>query len=1215
MAVTIDGDFTELSDADQTTGWTGRSPISNLGTDSASQIEGTACIDGRLQSGTGDATYDNGSTDYTNNHIYCWFRPSAPIDTTANSGATMRISGTSGGATNYGQWVVGGSDLGIVGSGGWINFTVDLLRSFDTTNGTPPAITAIIDSGVGGAFLSGPGMSLPVIDRMVYGTTAIVRGGTGADPGKWSEAATADLTFGHIKEIAGAVFINSRVRFGDSVGTTSTEFDDVNAVVLFETNMFIAGDLAGFEFAGNSTGTNNATFGTASGTGVNKVGGSGGTWKAAGDRPFRVEAKDTNMDATGIFGVTMLGPSVLWDDNLRNFKQEDSSGGPSFLDFTREANDTTANDASPFPAGAGVNDAVYFGHNVRWYELNVNTGTAGAGTYTLTWEYSTGLDAGSGATATADMAAEAGTIAARGSGYQTTETLTLSGGVASTAAVLDIDNVSTVAAQDETNYDGTGSNGTFVAGSSYAASDVNTMSEGSTITVDAVSGGAITQFTVTTNSTSGIATDGATITQSSTTGSGTGFTMTLGTNNQGVFDVSINDDGSYQTLPSNPVSTTTSGSGTGATVNMTWTVETVTVGAGGSGYTVAPNVVFSGGTPSTTAQATATLSGDAVSTIAVDNEGTSYDTEPTVTLTSMNIWASLTDLTDGTGDFKTSGAQVVSFSIPDDWATTTVDTDTRYWVRARRDAGTVTTDPDITQCSIAMAGDVELEDSSAEMIDCVLSNMGTVRVRSGAFCKRSSIASTLASAKHAALDLGGSDPTADTVRDVTISNNEKGILLKGSGNVTYNFRNIKFAGNNKVDEAWQDDGGSFTEETDDVNSTAAGDIAFFHASTPATGDHFYLGDEAPFNDITINVSTGGAGGYTLLWQYWNGSAWTAVSGLTDDTNSLTTTGSNNVSFTRPTNWARNTVNSIDKFWFRARFDSGTMSTSPVGTQILIPGDVRVDFGSGDTVTINILEGGNTPLIDNVNGSTVNVIATVDVDVHVEDTSGNNLQDAQVFIRKSADNYSYTSHNTLNAAGDATFEVNETVDTDLPQSSWLHVYDSSTDTKQNYRYAGWTGKIFTLNAEVTGSATSAGSSTSLISTSTNFLTADIEEGDTIRNTTDGEWAVVDEIVDADNITTSVLSGGASWDNTDAFSFHRLAITYDNTDLVDIPLFNGQTDSSGDISTTFGGTTPAAIIIRIRSNEAATKYVPFATSGSITSNGFSLTALLQEDTVAT
>ena len=259
---------------------------------------------------------------------------------------------------------------------------------------------------------------------------------------------------------------------------------------------------------------------------------------------------------------------------------------------------------------------------------------------------------------------------------------------------------------------------------------------------------------------------------------------------------------------------------------------------------------------------------------------------------------------------------------------------------------------------------------------------------------------------------------------------------------------------------------------------------------------------------------------------------------------------------------------------------------------------------------------NYQLIDS-NGVTRTPPSTYAISITALDVNNDPIQYAQVFVRKASSYYDYTSHNTNNSAGDTTFEVNETVDTDLPQTGWLHVFDASTNTKQNYRYASWSGLIFTLNTEVTGSATSTGSSTSLISTSTNFTTADIEEGDTIRNTTDGSWAVIDEIVDADNITTTALSGGFdnTWQSGDAFSLHKLAITYTNADKVDIPIFNAQTNASGVASTTYAGSVPISIVVRIRSNEGGTKFVPYQTTGTLSSSGFSLTAILTGDTVAT
>lgn len=139
--------------------------------------------------------------------------------------------------------------------------------------------------------------------------------------------------------------------------------------------------------------------------------------------------------------------------------------------------------------------------------------------------------------------------------------------------------------------------------------------------------------------------------------------------------------------------------------------------------------------------------------------------------------------------------------------------------------------------------------------------------------------------------------------------------------------------------------------------------------------------------------------------------------------------------------------------------------------------------------------------------------------------------------------------------------------------------------------------------------------------TGISSKDIEEGDTIRNTTDGSWAVVDEIIGTDHIATSRLQGGTDneWEASDAYSVHRLAIAYTSSDdKVDIPIFNGQTNATGDADTTYnygalGVSLP--ISVRIRSNHGSTKYIPYNTSGTITSDGYSLTAVLSEDEVAT
>lgn len=645
MTVTITTDFTQHNPATSSTGWTSRGSMQMISTDSQSQAEGSGCLAARLQSGVGDFSNNHGSTDHTDKHLYCWIRPTVPFNTVANSGVTIRISSSTTGSASYGQWVVGGNDLGIRAIKGWFCATVDMLRPFSTINGTPPAITAIISSGVGANYLAGNGMEAPCVDEIKFGSLITIGGGTGGAPGVMQEVVDNDISNGRglFKNAGGAFYVNVRLLIGNSA-SASSEFQDANQVLIFESDLFIAGHLLGMFFIGNATGTNNFRLGSSSGSGVDKEGSGGGFIKASGSRPFRIDADDANMDAIQFFGTAFLGQgAVLHDDPVRNFKVEDS--GTGFTDDTRDANDPGTGDAPAMPSTQAVNDASYFGHDERFYEINIDLGTAKGGTWTGTWEY----------------------------------------------------------------FDGT-------------------------------------------------------------------------------------------------------------------------------------------------------------------------------------VWASLTDVTDGTSNYATTGPQVVTFACPDDWAKNTVDTDNRFWVRFRISSFTSSgTTPVIDECSVGMASDVRLGTSAVECIRCTFTEMGSIRVRGGAFLKKSVIDGSHATAKHAALDLGGADPAADTVRDLTVQNCARGILLKGTGNVTYNFRNIQFANNTN--------------------------------------------------------------------------------------------------------------------------------------------DVRVDFGSGDTVTINVLEGGDVPTIDNVNGSTVVINNSVTVEVHVEDDDGNDIANARVAIYTDPGGAELLNVDT-DGSGNASFSHNFVGDQDI-----------------------------------------------------------------------------------------------------------------------------------------------------------------------------------------
>ena len=94
-------------------------------------------------------------------------------------------------------------------------------------------------------------------------------------------------------------------------------------------------------------------------------------------------------------------------------------------------------------------------------------------------------------------------------------------------AVYGDQTASLIDALDETFYDNSPTTeGTFAGGTGYAAAEVITLSDGSTITVDAVSGGVVTEFTVETVTTTPFVL-GSTLTTTSSTGAGNDdFTLT-----------------------------------------------------------------------------------------------------------------------------------------------------------------------------------------------------------------------------------------------------------------------------------------------------------------------------------------------------------------------------------------------------------------------------------------------------------------------------------------------------------------------------------------------------------------------------------------------------------------------------------------------------------------------------------------------------------------
>lgn len=121
---------------------------------------------------------------------------------------------------------------------------------------------------------------------------------------------------------------------------------------------------------------------------------------------------------------------------------------------------------------------------------------------------------------------------------------------------------------------------------------------------------------------------------------------------------------------------------------------------------------------------------------------------------------------------------------------------------------------------------------------------------------------------------------------------------------------------------------TFVDLSDNVKTTGDTTSNFFPASE-AVGDACYFGHKSnTFRRVVLSIVAGAAGTYTLAFEYWNGTAWTAVSNLSDGSSNLTATGTKTISFDRPTDWATTTVNSLDFYWFRIRLATGSFTTDP-----------------------------------------------------------------------------------------------------------------------------------------------------------------------------------------------------------------------------------------------------------------------------------------------
>ncbi len=138
----------------------------------------------------------------------------------------------------------------------------------------------------------------------------------------------------------------------------------------------------------------------------------------------------------------------------------------------------------------------------------------------------------------------------------------------------------------------------------------------------------------------------------------------------------------------------------------------------------------------------------------------------------------------------------------------------------------------------------------------------------------------------------------------------------------------------QVEGAIQNDGGVFTEYTAAAQNTTANDLPLL-PPVPAVDDAWYFGCDNPCRILTHEIGTAGVGTWTITHEYWDGSAWTALSNVDDRTVAFTVLGQTEISWEMPGDWATRTTtgSSVSSYWARARVSAFTsVSTQPLGTR-------------------------------------------------------------------------------------------------------------------------------------------------------------------------------------------------------------------------------------------------------------------------------------------
>ncbi len=149
---------------------------------------------------------------------------------------------------------------------------------------------------------------------------------------------------------------------------------------------------------------------------------------------------------------------------------------------------------------------------------------------------------------------------------------------------------------------------------------------------------------------------------------------------------------------------------------------------------------------------------------------------------------------------------------------------------------------------------------------------------------------------------------------------------------------LEYVRKSPLSAAVAEDSGVLTDETAAANSDAGNDMTLL-PSLPEVGDGYYFAYGLPFRAIHLRQDTPGVGVWSTIWEYWDGSGWSMLPGVSDPSNGFrpASAGSYRPCWDIPSDWARTTVAGLGPYyWARCRVDAFTsINTQPKGTRAWI----------------------------------------------------------------------------------------------------------------------------------------------------------------------------------------------------------------------------------------------------------------------------------------